>query len=124
VTAAIHICQTCLDRDASKAGAEGTQDFARALEALLARMPEGVDFQLVRQSCLGMCKPDANVAVTGPGRWAWLFHGLQAGADLAEFAAFLALWHAEPQGLPPKQARPPGLRRKTAGRLPPGSGVG
>jgi predicted metal-binding protein len=115
MTAQIHICQTCLDRDIAR----GEPDFAAALAVWLQQNPQGEAFELVRQSCLGMCAADANVAVMAPGRWGWLFRGLRAVEDLADFGVFLEAWRTASQGLPAKGDRPPSLRPKTAGRLPP-----
>lgn len=110
----VHVCETCRKRDLAR----GEADIVPALAAMLDDVTEAA-FELVPQSCLGMCAPGANLAVTGPGRWGWLFRELRPGEELAAFAVFLRAWLAHPEGLPPKSARPACLRPCTVGRLPP-----
>ncbi len=104
----VHVCASCTGR-------LGEADI---FTALAARLDSSV-IALGRQPCFGPCGKGVRLAVTGPGRWGWLFEGLGAEDELEPFLAFLAAWRAAPDGVPPKAARPAVLMRKAVGRLPP-----
>lgn len=114
----IHVCKSCQGRKVVQRGAQGDIDLLAAIAARVREMPGGVAFQVVPQACFGPCGPEVRVAVTGPGRWGWLFQGLRPGVDLDAFVTFLAAWRASEEGLPAKADRV-ALLRKTVGRIPP-----
>ncbi len=97
------------------ANGSGKSSLPRALAGV---QTHGEVFQVVPRACFGPCGPEVRVAVTGPGRWGWLFQGLRPGADLDAFVAFLSAWLASVDGLPAEADRA-ALLRKTVGRVPP-----
>ncbi|WP_099824272.1 DUF1636 family protein [Oceaniglobus indicus] len=102
----IVICETC--RSGVDAG-------AALADALAASCPSG--FTLRRVECMSMCANPVSVAFRGDGRATYLFSGLNAG-DLADIAAFGALYRAAPKGWI-EDARPAGrLRHCLVGRVP------
>ena len=121
----LHVCRSCQTRDAVRrsSGPAASSDLQNSIAAMLRGLPDPAAFKVALGECLGPCSAGVRVAVTGSGRWGWLFQGLQPGADVDALAAFLLAWQAAPDGLPAKSDRPTRLLRKTIGRLPP-SGVG
>jgi predicted metal-binding protein len=117
----IHIRHGCQDRDPVRrqSGAGSGAALRTTIAARLAAPPWDDAFAIVPESCMGPCGAGLRLAVTGPGRWGWLFEGLHAESDLDAFLQFLAAWRAAPNGVPAKAERPARLSRKTVGRLPP-----
>lgn len=116
--ASIHVCRSCAGRAAVRAADPEAAGLPAALHAMLGALPGGNAFTVVPQACMGPCGDGQRVALTAPGRWGWLFQGLEAG-DMATFARFLAAWRDSPDGVPAKASRPAGLAPRLVGRLPP-----
>ncbi len=122
----IHVCASCQTRDAVRrsAGEAGGAALLAAIAARLRDTPLGPSFDIVPQACLGPCGAGVRLAVTGEGRWGWLFQGLDPAVDLEAFMMFLDSWRHSPDGVLAKAERPPCLLRKTVGRLPPSLATG
>ncbi len=99
------------------ASCEGRQAGAPLLQALTA-CAAGSGVLVTHGPCLGPCGAGVRVALTGNGRWSWLFQGLDPDRDMADFARFLAAWTASPTGEVAKSARL-SLVPRTIGRTPP-----
>ena len=121
MTGVLHVCRSCQGCEAVRrvAGATASTELFEAITAMVRHIPDPTAFGVAAQECLGPCGAGVRIALTGTGRWGWLFQGLQPGADLEALASFLLSWCATPDGLPDKPQRPARLLRKTAGRLPP-----
>ena len=121
MNATLHVCRSCEGRDAvrRRVGAGSGTALREALAALARALPDSFAVEVVSQDCLGPCGPGVRVALTGAGRWGWLFQDLQPGDDIAALAEFLRAWQTAPYGVPAKAERPARLVRKMIGRLPP-----
>lgn len=109
---ALHVCAGCKPIGAHSGGA--------ALHERLAAVPPG-EITIVAHTCLGPCGVPGRVALTAPGRWSWLLAGVDA-EDLDDLADFISVWRASPDGRVAKADRPPRLRSKIIGRVPPHPG--
>lgn len=103
----LSVCASCEGR-----GAEG------AVLVALREAAAGTGIEVVAGPCLGPCGQGVRVALTGAGRFGWLFEGLDAAADMAAFTRFLAEWVRAPDGLVAKRDRIL-LMARTVGRVPP-----
>ena len=121
MTGTLHVCRSCQGREGIRrlSGATASSDLCDAFVAMVRNLPDLAALRVVTQECFGPCGSGVRVALTGPGRWGWLFQGLQPGPDLDALTSFLRVWQAAPDGVPDKLQRPARLLRKTVGRLPP-----
>ncbi|WP_368344944.1 DUF1636 family protein [Pelagovum sp. HNIBRBA483] len=104
----ITICSTC---------AEGE---GRALAASLrTRIAElGLATEVTEIDCMIVCGQPVTVSVRAEGKAAYLFSGVDPATQVADLAAFAALYEATPDGII-EDARPAGeLRFKLIGRIP------
>lgn len=110
----LHVCTTCragqpLPDDAPRPG-------AALYEALRAAAPESV--RVVPVECLSACDHGCNVALTGAGRWSYVYRGL-GPADVAEIIQGAAAYAATPDGIVPWRKRPQIFRKQSLARIPP-----
>ena len=121
MTAELHICTGCKDRDRDRrrAGRGGGPALLAAVAAEVARRLPEAGIEVVAHECLGACPRRGRASLAGPGRWSWLFAGLDAERDVPVLCEFVARWLAAPQGLVDKAHRGATLRPKILGRVPP-----
>lgn len=102
MTVTLHVCTTC----------QGDQ--GKALHAAL----EGASVRVIPVKCLSACKTGCAVALTGPGRWSYVY-GHMTPADATEIARGAALYAASADGIVPWRERPEIFRKRAIARLPP-----
>lgn len=115
MTTTIHVCVTC------RAG-EAVEDDAQRPGALLhaalaaANHPDGV--KVVPVKCLSACSQGASVALTGPGKWSYVYGrlGQEHAADILEGAA---AYTTSSDGIVPWRERPEIFRKQSLARIPP-----
>ena len=91
---------------------------ARLLAALeAAGAPEGV--RIVAVECLSACDHGCNIALSGPGRWSYVYRGLDPETHVADILAGSAAYAATTDGLVPWRARPEIFRKQSLARIPP-----
>ena len=116
VTVTLHVCTTCkmgrpLPEGAAPPG-------ARLLAALAAAgAPRGV--RIMPVECLSACDHGCNIALSGPGRWSYVYRGMESDADVADILAGAAAYAATKDGLVPWRERPVIFRRQSLARIPP-----
>ena len=115
MTVTLHVCTTCragevLEDDAPRPGA--------LLHDALAQVgaPEGV--RIVGVLCLSACSQGAAIALSGPGKWSYVY-GRLTQADVADILAGAAAYAATPDGLVPWRERPVIFRKQSLARIPP-----
>ncbi len=109
----ITICTTCRKAEAAPDFRPGAV-LADALEALPA---SGI--MIRRTQCLSVCTRACTAALSGPGRYTFLFGDLDPERDgpaLVEMAQAMA---GQPFGFVPWKARPEALRSRIIARVPP-----
>ena len=116
MTVTLHVCTTCkmgqaLDEGEPRPG-------ALLLDALLAAgAPDNVRIQPVE--CLSACDHGCNIALTGPGRWSYVYRGLNPDEHVADILAGAAAYAAASDGIVPWRERPVIFRKQSLARIPP-----
>ena len=115
--AVLHVCTTCRNPAPPDAAADAPRPGALLLAALAADPPEGVEVRGVE--CLSVCGEGCAVALTGPGRWGYVYGRLDPALHLGDIRAGAALYAATPDGLVPWRDRPQVFRKQSVARIPP-----
>ena len=116
MTVTLHVCTTC--RMGLPVSGDEPRPGARLLAALRAAgAPEGV--RIVPVECLSGCDHGCNIALTGPGRWSYVYRGMDPEAHVADILAGAAAYAATPDGLVPWRERPVIFRKQSLARIPP-----
>lgn len=116
VSVTIHVCTTCKMGRPTPEGA--TAPGARLFAALRAAgAPAGV--RIAPVECLSACDHGCNIALTGPGRWSYVYRGLDPEAHVADILAGAAAYAATSDGIVPWRERPVIFRKQSLARIPP-----
>ena len=114
MTVTLFVCTTCR---AGQPVAEGCQTPGATLAAALAdAAPAAV--RVTPVECLSACDNGCTVALSGPGRWSYVY-GYMTPADAPAIAAGAAAYAAAPDGLVPWRERPVIFRKQSLARIPP-----
>jgi predicted metal-binding protein len=116
-TATLHVCVSCLageDRETLPRAGRRLHD---ALVEAQRRQREPA-FRIAEAECLSNCNRGCSVALTGAGRWSYVYGDLNETAidDLLSGAAHYA---ATADGLVPWRERPTIFRKGVIARIPP-----
>ena len=114
----LYVCVTC------RAGedGEGSPRPGRRLHDALADAQRRLDgspgFRIVEAECLSNCNRGCSIALTGPGRWSYIYGDLSQASveDLLDGASRYA---ATADGLVPWRERPTIFRKGVIARIPP-----
>ena len=111
----LHVCVTCragrpLDDDQPRAGAV-------LFAALGADAPESV--RVVPAECLSACDHGCNIALTGPGRWSYVYGRLDPATHVNDILQGAAAYAATADGIVPWRDRPVIFRKQSLARIPP-----
>ena len=131
----LHVCTTCRGTAAAPLGCEGctvgaagcaacpladgaaTRPGERLAHALAALpVPDGVT--VVPVECLSACGQGCTVALSGPGKWSYVFGRLDA-RDAETILSGAAQFEAAEKGLIPWRERPEIFRKRCLARIPP-----
>jgi predicted metal-binding protein len=111
--ATLYVCTTC-----RKGTADAPPPGARLHAALCAlEAPEGVE--VVGVECLSACNNGCSVALAAPGKWTYLYGGLDPDTHATEILRGAALYAQSVDGIPPWRERPEIFRKQVIGRTPP-----
>lgn len=116
----LSVCTRCrdgLERDAD--AVRGGMRLARAIVEAADRSGLASGIRLRGVACMSQCKRPCTVAVTGVGRFTYLFGDLDPARDADAVLAFLPLYAAAEEGFVPRADRPEALRAGILGRIPP-----
>lgn len=112
----LHVCTTC--KMGGPVAADEPCPGARLLDALQAAgAPDGV--RIVPVACLSACDHGCNIALSGPGRWSYVYRGMNPDEHVADILAGAAAYAATPDGLVPWRDRPVVFRKQSLARIPP-----
>ncbi|QYK41023.1 MAG: DUF1636 domain-containing protein [Paracoccaceae bacterium] len=115
-TATLVVCTTC--RRAGEMPGDGDRPGTLMLRALSAAdLPPGVAIRAVE--CLSVCQNGCAVALTAPGKWAYVYGGLDPATHAPDILHGAALYAAAPDGLVPWRDRPEIFRKQSVARIPP-----
>lgn len=113
--AILHVCTTCrgvaaeTDPDAPRPG-------AALLHALASDAPDQVQVRGVE--CLSACSQGCAVALSAPGKWAYVY-GRMTQADAPEILSGARAYAEAPDGIVPWRERPAVFRKQSLARIPP-----
>lgn len=89
-----------------------------ALADAQRRQAEPPSFRIVGAECLSNCNRGCSVALTGPGRWSYVYGDLSE-ASVDDLLAGAAHYAATKDGLVPWRQRPTIFRKGVIARIPP-----
>ena len=114
----LHVCVTCLageDRDTVPRAGRRLHD--RLVEAL-RHQDDPPSFRIVAVECLSNCDRGCSAALSGPGRWSYIYGDLTVAA-VDDLIAGASRYAATADGLVPWRERPMILRKGVIARIPP-----
>jgi predicted metal-binding protein len=116
--ATLHVCVTCLageDRDTVPRAGRRLHD---GLVEALRQNGKTPGFRIVEAECLSNCNRGCSVALSGPGRWSYVYGDLgEAAVD--DLLAGASRYAATADGLVPWRERPVIFRKGVIARIPP-----
>ena len=116
--ATLHVCVTCLAGEDRETVPRAGRRLHDALADALSRQDDPPGFRIVEAECLSNCNRGCSVALTGPGRWSYVYGDLnQASVD--ELLAGALRYAATTDGLVPWRERPTIFRKGVIARIPP-----
>ena len=115
----LSICLTC--RDGREEACGEVRGGTRLAEAVLAEAAgDGRPaFGLRGVRCLSQCKRACTIALSGPGRFTYLFGDLDPTRHIADVLSVAAAYAKAEDGFLPRPERPEVLRAGVLGRIPP-----
>jgi predicted metal-binding protein len=116
--ATLHVCVTCLAGEDRETVPRAGRRLHDALADALSRQHDPPRFRIVEAECLSNCNRGCSVALTGPGRWSYVYGDLnQTSVD--ELLAGSLRYAATTDGLVPWRERPTIFRKGVIARIPP-----
>lgn len=116
MTVTLHVCTNC--RMGQPIAGDAPRPGARLLAALQAAgAPDGV--RILPVECLSACDHGCNIALSGPGRWSYVYRGMDPDEHVADILAGTSAYAATADGVVPWRERPVIFRRQSLARIPP-----
>jgi predicted metal-binding protein len=115
MTVTLHVCVTCR---AGETLVEGEATPGARLFAAIAGLGALPGVTVTPVECLSACTQGCSIALSGPGRWSYVY-GRLSEADAREVRAGAAAYADAPNGIVPWRARPQIFRRQSLARIPP-----
>lgn len=114
----ILVCATCRaaggDPDAPRPGAVLAAGLRDALDPTL---DAAVSVETVE--CLSVCKRPCTVALSGEGRWTYVYGDLDPASGVETLLTFARQYREAPDGIVPWRERAEAIRKGVVARLPP-----
>jgi predicted metal-binding protein len=118
VATTLHVCVTCLAGEDREAAPRAGRRLHDALVEAQRRQDDPPRFRIVEAECLSNCNRGCSVALSGPGRWSYVYGDLgQASVD--DLLAGASRYAATSDGLVPWRERPTIFRKGVIARIPP-----
>lgn len=116
MTVTLHVCITCR-RGPPDAGDDVRPGTALYTALVAAGAPDGVHIRPVE--CLSACDNGCSMALSGPGRWSYIYGHMDAEIHVSDILAGAAAYAGAPDGIVPWRARPVIFRKQSLARIPP-----
>ena len=116
--ATLHVCVTCLAGEDRETVPRAGRRLHDALADALSRLDDPPRFRIVEAECLSNCNRGCSAALTGPGRWSYVYGDLNQTA-VDELLAGALRYAATTDGLVPWRERPTIFRKGVIARIPP-----
>ena len=116
--ATLHVCVTCLageDRETVPRAGRRLHDALADAQRLQDELP---NFRIVEAECLSNCNRGCSVALTGPGRWSYVYGDL-GEASVDDLLTGASRYASTKDGLVPWRERPVIFRKGVIARIPP-----
>ncbi len=114
MTVTLHVCTTCR---AGQPVIDGEPVPGARLHAALERAGAPHDVRIVPVECLSACNNGAAIALSGPGRWTYVY-GQMTETDAPEILAGAAAYAATDDGIVPWRERVTIFRKRSIARIP------
>ena len=116
-TATLHVCVTCRAGDDSDTGPRpGRRLYDALIEA--QRRQQSPSFRIVEVECLSNCNRGCSVALSGPGRWTYVYGDLNQNC-VDDVITGAERYAATADGLVPWRERATIFRKGVIARIPP-----
>lgn len=116
--ATLHVCVTCLAGEDRETAPRAGRRLHDALVEAQRRQDDPPCFRIVEAECLSNCNRGCSVALSGPGRWSYVYGDLgQASVD--DLLTGASRYAATRDGLVPWRERPTIFRKGVIARIPP-----
>jgi predicted metal-binding protein len=116
--ATLYVCVTCLAGEDRETVPRAGRRLLDALADAQCRQDEPPKFRIVEAECLSNCNRGCSVALTGPGRWSYVYGDL-GEASVDDLLTGASRYAATKDGLVPWRERPVILRKGVIARIPP-----
>ena len=118
IAATLHVCVTCLAGEDRKTVPRAGRRLYDALADAQRRQDEPPRFRIVEAECLSNCNRGCSVALSGPGRWSYVYGDLNE-TSVDDLLAGASRYAATTDGLVPWRERPAIFRKGVIARVPP-----
>jgi predicted metal-binding protein len=114
----LYVCVTCLAGEDRETVPRAGRRLHDALADAQRRRDVSPSFRIVEAECLSNCNRGCSVALTGPGRWSYVYGDL-GEASVDDLLAGASRYAATKDGLVPWRERPVIFRKGVIARIPP-----
>jgi predicted metal-binding protein len=116
----LYVCVTCRKAGEPEGETRPGALLHRALiDAVSSRLPTGPAIRVEPVECLSGCKRGCTIAITGPGRWTYVYGDLDPDTSVEAILEGVRRYGATENGLVPWRERPEAFRRGALARIPP-----
>jgi predicted metal-binding protein len=114
----LHVCVTCRAGEEDDTAIRHGRRLYDALTEAQRRQDGNASFRIVEVECLSNCSRGCSAALTGPGRWSYIYGDLSE-ASVDDLLTGAARYAATSDGLVPWRERPTIFRKGVIARIPP-----
>jgi predicted metal-binding protein len=118
IAATLYVCVTCLAGEDRETVPRAGRRLHDALSDAQRRQDELPNFRIVEAECLSNCNRGCSVALTGPGRWSYVYGDL-GEASVDDLLTGASRYASTKDGLVPWRERPVIFRKGVIARIPP-----
>jgi predicted metal-binding protein len=115
----LYVCVTCRKADAPEGDLRPGERLHRALSEALQGTCDLPPVRIEPVECLSGCKRACTVALSGPGRWTYVYGDLDPDASIEAILDGIRRYGATTNGLVPWRERPEAFRKGVLARIPP-----
>jgi predicted metal-binding protein len=118
IAATLHVCVTCLAGEDRETVPRAGRRLHDALADAMRRQDVPPGFRIVETECLSNCNRGCSAALSGPGRWSYVYGDLNE-TSVDDLLAGASRYAATTDGLVPWRERPAIFRKGVIARIPP-----
>jgi predicted metal-binding protein len=118
IAATLHVCVTCFAGEDRETVPRAGRRLHDGLVDAQRRQDDPPNFRIVEAECLSNCNRGCSVALSGPGRWSYVYGDLNE-TSVDDLLAGASRYAATADGLVPWRERPAIFRKGVIARVPP-----